>query len=353
MQLKSDVNLVYLLIEEEGYLAYRANVAYQMDGEARYAKVFASVLSGEKIAEFSHIHTAENRTIFTADNTKKLPGTLVREEGGHITSDTTVNQAYNNAGVCYDFYLKTFNRDSWDGKGGDMISTVHYDKNYNNAFWNGEQMVYGDGDGVTFTDFAGDTSVVCHELTHAVVQSTANLRYFRDSGALNEGWADAMGVSAVRFIDGGETYTRWMVGHHCYLAGQALRFMNNPPLDNSSYDWYPTRYTGFIDNGGVHWNSGIANLAFVLLTEGGTHPQQLSNIYVNGIGWDNSQKVWYNALFYMTETTDFSGARAATETAASTLFTNQQAVASTTACWEAVGVPASTSSRSPFVFHRK
>jgi len=353
LKFKTDASLVYLLHEDEGYLAYRADVKYEMENEQRFGKVFASIVTGEKIIEFSHIHTIENRTVFNTDNTKNLPGTVVKVEGGPDSSDDLVNQAYDNAGVCYTFYLNNFGRDSWDGNGSDILSTVHYDKDYNNAFWNGEQMVYGDGDGITFSDFAGDTSVVCHELTHAVVQTTANLRYWRDSGALNEGWADAMGMSAVRMVEGGENPYRWMVGHHCYLAGEALRFMNNPPLDNSSYDWYPTRYTGFLDNGGVHSNSGIANLAFALLTEGGTHPQQKSNIYVNGIGWDNSQKVWYNGLFYMTETTNYSGGRAATETAASKLFTNPQAEASVTAAWEAVGVPASSSSVASFVFHNK
>jgi Zn-dependent metalloprotease len=304
-------------------------------------QLYADPTTGERVAEVPLILMAENRTVYNANNGKTLPGSLARTENGSASQDNTVNQAFDNAGNCYDFYLNKLGRDSWDGKGGDMISTVHYDKNYNNAFWNGEQMVYGDGDGVNFIDFAGDLSVVCHELTHAVVQATAALRYLGESGALNEGWADAMGVSAVRYVNGGETATRWWIGPNCTLFAPALRFMQNPVMDNSSRDWYPDRYRGIADNGGVHWNSGIPNLAFVLFTEGGVHPQFKSSIYVNGVGWDNSEIVWYNALFYMTSTSNMAAAAAATETAAlcNTQITNNHEIATAAStAWQAVGV---------------
>jgi len=267
-----------------------------------------------------------------------LPGTLARSEGQKAVNDEMVNQAYDNSGICYNFYYKTFNRDSYNGKGATMISSVHYSKNYNNAFWNGDQMVYGDGDGVVFYDFAGDLSVVCHELTHAVVEYTAALRYSGDSGALNEHFADAMGASSVVFNQGGMTASTWMIGDKCYLQGAALRYMNNPPLDGVSYDYYPTRYVGLQDNGGVHWNSGIGNLAFVLLVDGGTHPQQKTTNWVNGIGLKSALQVWYSALTnYMTSTTTYPQARAATETAAKALY-GTTVTSSVSSAWIAVGV---------------
>jgi len=199
-------------------------------------------------------------------------------------------------------------------------------------------MVYGDGDGINFSNFAGDLSVVCHELTHAVTSFSANLRYQGESGALNEAMSDIMGAASGVFRDGGIEKNTWHIGASCFLAGEALRYMNNPILDGASYDWYPTRYKGTADNGGVHWNSGIANLAFVLMTEGGVHPQQKSTNWVEGFGIDQAQQIFYSALTnYMTQTTTFSGARAATEVAAKTLYSAAAAQIVSDA-WIAVGV---------------
>jgi len=180
--------------------------------------------------------------------------------------------------------------------------------------------------------------VVCHELTHAVTSYTANLRYQGESGALNEGMSDIMGAASLVYRDKGINVNTWHLGYACYLAGTALRYMDNPILDGKSYDWYPTRYKGTSDNGGVHWNSGIANLAFVLMTQGGVHPQQKSNNWVEEIGIQQSQQIFYSALTqYMTVSTTFSQARAFTETAAKVLFGT---AAETTAsdAWTAVGV---------------
>jgi len=281
---------------------------------------------------------ARNREVYSANNKQSLPGTLARKEGGAVVNDQSVNQAYDNSGTCYEFYKNSFNRDSIDGKGRKLSSTVHYAVSYNNAFWDGTQMVYGDGDGVVFSDFAGDLSVVCHELTHAVVSYSANLRYQGESGALNEAMADIMGASSTVYKAGGIGPNTWHIGHDCYLEGVALRYMDNPILDDASYDWYPTRYKGSADNGGVHWNSGIANLAYVLMVQGGVHPQQKSTNWVEEIGISQAQQIFYTALTqYMTQTTTFAGARAATETAAKTLFgvTAEQSVSG---AWEAVGV---------------
>jgi len=331
--------LVYLIFDDEGYFAYKAKVLYtDLDGIPKAEWLYINAADGSVIMENPLFMNALNRNVYTANGKTLLPGTLVRSEGQSPSNDPEVNQAYDNSGICYNFYKQTFNRDSIDGKGKALKSVVHYSKSYNNAFWDGVQMVYGDGDGVQFADFSGDLSVVCHELTHAVTSYTADLRYQGESGALNEAMSDIMGAASTVFRDGGIQKDTWHIGHDCYLAGIALRYMNNPILDARSYDWYPTRYTGSSDNGGVHWNSGIANLAFVLMTQGGVHPQQKSSVWVEDIGISQAQQIFYSALTnYMTETTTFAGARAATETAAKVMF-GVTAEATVSDAWTAVGV---------------
>jgi len=331
--------LVYLIYEDAGYLAYKVKVQYaDLDGIKKEEWLYMNIADGSVILENPLYMNALSRKVYTAGGKSTLPGTLVRSEGQAPSNDQEVNQAYDNSGTCYNFYKNTFNRDSIDGKGKILMSVVHYGKNYNNAFWDGVQMVYGDGDGVQFSDFSGDLSVVCHELTHAVTSYTADLRYQGESGALNEAMSDIMGAASTVFRDGGIQKDTWHIGHDCYLAGTALRYMNNPILDGISYDWYPTRYKGTADNGGVHMNSGIANLAFVLMTQGGVHPQQKSSTWVEDIGISEAQQIFYSALVnYMTETTTFAGARAATETAAKVLF-GADSESTVADAWTAVGV---------------
>lgn len=346
--LKEEPASVILFMDGSARNAYRAVAEYESaDGDMVLSKMYACPMKAELIAELPLHHPAGyiNRTIYNANNKLFLPGTKVRsEQDPPVTGDPQVNQAYDNSGACYKFYAVNFLRNSYDGDGADMLSTVHYREGYNNAFWNGVQMVYGDGDGVTFSDFAQDLSVVCHELTHAVVEYTAGLRYRNESGALNEGWADIMGASAVIMQEGGLQPTSWMIGPKCYLAGEALRYMNNPVEDGNSRDYYPSRYTGILDNGGVHWNSGIANLFFVLLTEGGVHPQQKTTNYVQGVGIAPAQQVAYSALNnYMQEDTTFANAAAACEAAAKALYPETPAVLqSVKDAWTAVGVTASS-----------
>jgi len=337
---EQEPTLSYLLFNDKGHLVFKSLISF-LDSEDNLTKreyVYVNAHNGIIILENPLFWNAMKRQVYSANQGTSLPGTLKRSEGQSPISDTEVNQAYDNSGICYNFYLKTFSRDSIDGKGRTLMSTVHYSVNYNNAFWDGVQMVYGDGDGKTFSDFAGDLSVVCHELTHAVTSYSANLKYQGESGALNEAMSDIMGAASTVFRDGGIEKDTWHIGADCYLAGVALRYMENPILDKVSYDWYPTRYRGSSDNGGVHWNSGIANLAFVLMTQGGVHPQQKSTNYVNSIGISQAQQIFYSALTqYMTSTTTFAGARANTETAAKVLYglTAEQTVSD---AWTAVGV---------------
>jgi hypothetical protein len=205
-------------------------------------------------------------------------------------------------------------------------------------------MVYGDGDGVNFSPLV-TLDIAGHEMTHGVIQYTANLVYLNESGALNESWADVFGAMLERHVKGQSANT-WLIGEQAYtpgVAGDALRYMDDPhrapnfgATADDDPDHYSERYTGSGDNGGVHINSGIANKAFYLVAQGGTHHLGGS---MTGIGADAAARIWFNALSFMTTTTNFAGARTATLNAAAALYgsggVQHTAVA---AAWCMVGV---------------
>ncbi|KEO83430.1 M4 family metallopeptidase [Tumebacillus flagellatus] len=240
------------------------------------------------------------------------------------TSNTFSNpaaiDAHFYAGKVYDYY-NSLGRNSWDGKGASIYSTVHYSKNYNNAYWDGSKMVYGDGDGVTFISLSGGFDVDAHEMTHAVTQTTSNLTYSNQSGALNESWSDAQ-ASVMDSKD-------WSIGEDVYTpgtAGDALRYMDNPAKGGQ-----PDNMSKYVntssDNGGVHTNSGIPNFAFYK--------------FATAIGSRTiAGKVWYVASRdYMTSSTNFSGARAATLNAVAALYGSSSSYYSALqSAWSAVGV---------------
>jgi Zn-dependent metalloprotease len=203
-------------------------------------------------------------------------------------------------------------------------------------------MVYGDGDGRLLSNLAVSYDVTTHELMHAVTQSTANLRYSGESGALNEAMSDIIAATCEAWRAGRIESKTWLVGEDIYTPGQdgdALRYMDDPTADGVSTDYYPTRYKGYQDNGGVHINSGIANLAFKLLVTGGKHPQGSTTNTVPALGITKAGAIFYRALStYMTSTTDFRGARAATVRAATDLYSGTESEA-VHAAWDAVGVP--------------
>ncbi|HEY0093017.1 MAG TPA: M4 family metallopeptidase, partial [Archangium sp.] len=223
-------------------------------------------------------------------------------------------------------------------------STVHHSTNYTNAFWNGTQMVYGDSNGVDSAPLGKSLDVTVHELTHAVTSSESNLTYSNESGALNEGMSDIFAAYCESWTLGWATPASvWMIGDDVWTpatAGDALRYMGNPTQDGSSKDYYPTRYTGTSDNGGVHWNSGIANLAFKLLSTGGSHPRAVTSTVVPAIGVQKAGAIFYKAnVDLMTSGTTFAQAKAYTEQAAGTLYGAGSAEqAAVTKAWEAVGV---------------
>ena len=266
-----------------------------------------------------------------------LPGTLWADSDNqfHQAYDAAAVDAHYNAGVTYDYYLGEFGRDSFDGNGATIKSSVHYSSGYNNAFWNGSQMVYGDGDGTTFQEFSGGLDVVAHELTHAVTERSSNLVYENESGALNEALSDVFGT-LVEYYNGENP--DFEVGEDIYTPGtpgDALRSMSDPTKYGDP-DHYSNRYTGTADNGGVHTNSGIINKAAYLLSEGGTH----YGVTVNGVGKDKMGDIYYRMnTVYLTSSANFSQARSAAVQAATDLYGASSAeVTSVNQSFDAVGI---------------
>jgi Zn-dependent metalloprotease len=265
--------------------------------------------------------------------------------------------AHYGAGQVLDYYQNVLGRNGIDGSGGPrpfvsrdgvtplISSFVHYSTNYNNAFWNGSYMTYGDGDGVAFSPLP-TLDIAGHEMTHGVTQFTAGLVYEGESGALNESNSDVFGAMIERYVRG-ESDNTWLIGEQCYTPGtpgDALRYMNSPHLAaNHGYtadddpDHYSERYTGTLDNGGVHINSGIPNYVFYLLAKGGTHHLGGS---MTGIGADDASKIWYRALTtYWPSGANFFEARLGTLQAAADLFgPNSLQVQAVASAWGLCGV---------------
>ncbi len=351
----SGARLTYVVNEKSNaFLAWAVDVAYTNAQGPQRDTIYADATTGHAVLTQPHNMYVKSRKVYTANNGTSLPGTLLWSEGGTATSDTTAQAAYNYAGNVYDYYFNVHGRNSYDNAGATIISSVHYSTSYNNAFWNGSQMVYGDGDGTQFIPLSKALDVDAHELTHAVTERTANLTYSNESGALNEATSDILGNSCEAYSTNGGTpnANTWKVGEDIYTpgtAGDALRYMNNPTADGYSKDYYPERITGTSDNGGVHGNSGIANLAYYLMVMGGSHPRSKTSVVVTPLSstsstsLDMAQKIWYRALtVYFTSSTNFAAARTATVTAATDLY-GSAAAATVTAAWDCVAVPGGSS----------
>jgi Zn-dependent metalloprotease len=351
--------LTYVVENDKGYLAWTARIAYQYDGWEHIDQLFADARTGDMVTRHAITKQALNRKVYngnhTDPNNPTLPGTLMISEGGSST-DVNAQDVYTNFGYTYNYYKNTYGRDSFDNAGATLIGTTHVGTNWVNAYWNGSQMVFGDGNGTDASYLSHALDVVAHELTHAVTERTANLTYAKDSGALNEAMSDIFGAAVEEYRDGAVSANTWLVGEAVWTpatSGDALRYMNNPTIDGYSTDYYPERMyasgctpSNSNDECGVHGNSGIANLAFYLLTQGGTHPRSKTTQVVTGIGITKSAAIFYRALTtgLMTASTDYPGARTATKTAAEQLYgVGSTEATQTDNCWIAVGVGSGTS----------
>ncbi|HYN29607.1 MAG TPA: protealysin inhibitor emfourin [Dermatophilaceae bacterium] len=238
-----------------------------------------------------------SRSIHDAGGGELLPGRLVRAEGQPPTDDPAVTEAYDGLGATWELYATAYGRNSLDDRGLGLVATVHYGTDYDNAFWDGSQMVFGDGDGEVFLRFTRSVDVIGHELTHGVTQFTSGLNYQDQSGALNESVSDVFGVLTAQRLRGqGAAEAGWLVGADLLapgVAGVALRSMRAPGTayddPRLGRDPQPSRMSGYVettdDNGGVHINSGIPNHAFYLLATA-----------LGGNAWEVPGRIWYDTI---------------------------------------------------------
>lgn len=289
----------------------------------------------------------KQRFIYDAQNGTILSGTIIRSEGQPSNGDVHADEAYDGCGATYDLYYDIFERNSIDNNGLPLISTIHYDQGYDNAFWNGEQMVYGDGDedlpetDRLFNRFTIAIDIIGHELTHGVTQHEANLVYRLQPGALNESFSDVFG-SLVKQRVKNQTALQadWLIGEGLftqYVNGKAIRSMkdpgtayNDPILGKDPQPDHMKKYVHTInDSGGVHINSGIPNKAFYLTA-----------IEIGGYAWEKAGKIWYVTLRdKLSATSNFQEAADKTYETAGDLFgknsAEQKAVKKG---WEGVGI---------------
>jgi Zn-dependent metalloprotease len=281
------------------------------------------------------------RTIYDAQTRRFLPGKLVRGEGGPRSKDTMVNEAYDGSGKTYNFFMNVFKRNSIDDRGLRLDSTVHYGRKYMNAFWDGQQMVYGDGDGEIFERFTKSLDIIGHELSHGVTQYEAGLIYEDQPGALNEHFSDVFGVLVKQYARKQRAdKADWLIGKGIFskgIKGVALRSMkapgtafNDPLIGKDDQPAHMDDYVKTLeDNGGVHINSGIPNKAFYELA-----------VRLGGYAWERAGQIWYVTLRdRLREDSVFQECADATYDVARELYgadsVEQRAVRE---AWDAVGV---------------
>jgi hypothetical protein len=282
------------------------------------------------------------RTIADAKGTQTTPGTTVRAEGQPATGDPAADEAYDGFGQTWSLFDQTYRRDSLDGRGLPLLGTVHFGRGYDNAFWDGIQMVFGDGDGTVFNRFTIAVDVIGHELTHGLTEHTAALVYEGQSGALNESVSDVFGSLVKQQALGQDAASAdWLIGAGLFTArvnGVALRSMRAPgtAYDDPQLgkDPQPATMADYVettdDNGGVHLNSGIPNHAFYLAAT-----------TIGGPAWEVAGQVWFDVLTgrALTGTADFATfARLTVEAAERRYAAGSPAATAIRSAWEQVGV---------------
>jgi len=258
---------------------------------------------------------ALSRTIYTSGNGTQLPGTKVRGEGGNPAGDAATDEAYDGLGATYKLYKDAFGRNSLDDNGLPLIASVHYGQQYDNAEWNGQQMLFGDGDGTYFNRFTIAIDVIGHELTHGVTQYTSGLSYHDQPGALNESFSDVFGSMVKQYsLNEKADAADWLIGQGLLTDqvqsgdpahGPALRSMLKPGTAFNDpvfgKDPQPDNMSGYVtgqgDNGGVHTNSGIPNRAFALAA-----------VNSGGYSWEGAGQIWYKTLLRLQPEAQFQDA---------------------------------------------
>ena len=397
---KSNADLWIYRAEDRDHLVYRVRIDDSSNQNTPSMPViFIDAQTGEKVFQYDNLQTGSGSSLYNGtvtidtsvsgstyymeDLTRKqgtfnMNSTGNESSGAGGTASRYTNasdswtaaiqragvDAHYGAAKTFDYYKNVHGRNGIDGNYGPgstaaaansgislLASRVHFGSSgrYNNAFWNGTNMSYGDGDGTTFTPLT--TLDICgHEMTHGVTERTAGLTYSNESGALNEATSDIMGSMVELYAKGGTvTANTWLIGEDAYTpgtAGDALRSMKDPHSLNDP-DHYSLRYTGTADNGGVHTNSSIVNHAYYLMAAGGTN--RVSGVTVTSAGTSAMEKIWYRALTtYFTSSTNFAAARTATINASNDLYGAGSAQSNTvTNGWCAVGVGSCTGGGTP------
>jgi Zn-dependent metalloprotease len=279
-----------------------------------------------------------HRVIYDAHHRNDQHATKhLRDEGQDACHDQSANEAYEGLGDTYRFYWDVLARDSIDDASMSLLGEVHFGRKYDNAFWDGERMMFGDGSGTLFTGFTSALEVIGHELTHGVTEKTINLLYSGQSGALNESISDVFGV-LVKQYKLGQTADQatWLIGEGILgpeMQGVALRSMKAPGTAFDG-DSQPAKMADYVsttsDNGGVHTNSGIPNRAFYLAATA-----------IGGHAWERAGRIWYGVLTARLVGPDaqFAAFAQATLAAASALYGPTSVEAKAVAdAWGEVGV---------------
>lgn len=296
---KTDAKLsIFRDNEKKPHLAWEVKLVVGDELGGRF--YFIDAQSGQILYKFAQIRGLFSRMTYTAKNQEILPGTLLIEDD-QISDDDVAQAAHDHVKEVYDYYKATFDRDSYDGQGSTLVSTVHFKKNYNNAFWAEEynQMVYGDGDGRLYKPLSFALDVVGHELTHAVTSRTARFVYAEEAGALDESFADFFGV----MVSNDDPIASWEIGEEVYtpyISGDATRDLSDPPKyrQPDHMDDFWSLSPGELpdpdknDDGWVHINSGIFNKGAYLVVAGGNH----HGIQIEGIGRKKAEQIFYLAL---------------------------------------------------------
>ncbi|MFF5860285.1 M4 family metallopeptidase [Streptomyces sp. NPDC012751] len=323
------------------------------DSEVRKAALHTLLtttrLRGERTVRSSFIGAAAagggRRTVFDCRQSRSLASAeLARSEEGPVSGNVSVNRAFDGLGTTREFYTKVFQRDSLDDRGMRLDGYVHYDMDYNNAFWDGRRMVFGDGDGRMFTDFTSALDVIGHELTHAVTEFSAGLAYHDQPGALNESISDVFGSLVKQWSLNQTAETAdWLIGADVFTPGieaDALRSLKAPgeAYDNPQFgkDPQPDHMSLYVnlpntelgDSGGVHINSGIPNKAFYLTAK-----------RIGGFAWEAAGLIWYESLKASSAETNFQEFADTTYQKADELYGAESAEQlAVLAAWQEVGI---------------
>jgi Thermolysin metallopeptidase, alpha-helical domain/Thermolysin metallopeptidase, catalytic domain len=298
---------------------------------------------------------SRTRVVHTANNSETLPGEVVRSDGDPPVGDLAVDEAFDSSGQVLELFESQFGRRSIDGRGGTVSITVHYGRDYDNAFWDGTQLVFGDGDGEIFQRFTKPMDVMAHEFTHGVMQFTVGLAYQDQPGALNESISDVFASMAKqRALGQTAAEADWLIGEGLFMPGinaKALRSMKEPgtAYDDPQIgrDLQVGAMADYVhtddDSGGVHINSGIPNRAFALAA-----------LEIGGASWEKAGQVWYDTLLHggLSPQASFASFAFATVSSARRVFTNDPMVAEKVrAAWVEVGLlqaePADLASAEP------